>query len=82
MTRVCAVLQARLVSAQERAYAEVTIPAGLGLDSGHYKWRQNQSHVEAYVRLPGAGAAAAKKASGAPLQCGGQACLWSSLAAP
>ena len=28
------------------------MPADLGVDCGNYKWRQNQSCVEVFVRMP------------------------------
>jgi hypothetical protein len=29
------------------------VPAGMGLEATRFKWRQNLSHVEVFVRLPG-----------------------------
>ena len=43
---------ARQALLQGKAYAALTVPLSLGLDCGHYKWRQNQSHVEVFVPLP------------------------------
>jgi hypothetical protein len=44
---------ARQALLQGKAYTAITVPPSLGLDCGHYKWRQNQSHVEIFVSLPG-----------------------------
>lgn len=30
----------------------IDVPRDLGLDCGHYKWRQSQSHVEVFLPLP------------------------------
>eukprot|EP00242_Pyramimonas_sp_CCMP2087_P015836 CAMPEP_0198211372 /NCGR_PEP_ID=MMETSP1445-20131203/23451_1 /TAXON_ID=36898 /ORGANISM="Pyramimonas sp., Strain CCMP2087" /LENGTH=300 /DNA_ID=CAMNT_0043885617 /DNA_START=459 /DNA_END=1360 /DNA_ORIENTATION=+ len=37
---------------EEKYWAEVEIPEKLGLQCPKYKWRQNQSYVEVFVRLP------------------------------
>jgi hypothetical protein len=39
-------------SGSDRAWRELQVPAGLGLASTRFKWRQNLSHVEVFVRLP------------------------------
>ncbi|WIA36527.1 hypothetical protein OEZ86_007821 [Tetradesmus obliquus] len=41
------------VSSTDRGWQEITIPEGLGLAATRFKWRQNLSHVEVFVRLPG-----------------------------
>ena len=41
------------VSSTDRAWQEITVPEGLGLAATRFKWRQNLSHVEVFVRLPG-----------------------------
>lgn len=45
-------LDARLLSTQELAWKALAVPQDLGVDCQTYKWRQNQSHVELYVKLP------------------------------
>lgn len=40
------------MSSTERAWAEVQLPEGLGLDCGRYKYVQNQTFVEVYVHIP------------------------------
>lgn len=40
------------MSATDAAWLSVTIPEGMGLEFNKYKWRQNLSHVEVYVKLP------------------------------
>jgi hypothetical protein len=40
-------------SSSDRAWQEIQVPAGLGLEATRFKWRQNLSHVEVFVRLPG-----------------------------
>ena len=51
---VCCAVQLRLTSSQDKAWQAHSIPPGLGMECarGTYKWRQNQSHVEVFVRLP------------------------------
>ena len=35
-----------------RAWEGIRVADGLGLDCGHYKWQQNQSHVDVAVLIP------------------------------
>ena len=44
--------QARQHSRQQRAWLQIEVPPGLGLDCDRYKWLQNQSYVEVFFRLP------------------------------
>ena len=44
--------QARQQSRRQRAWLQLEIPPGLGLDCERYKWAQSQSHVEVFFRLP------------------------------
>ena len=39
-------------TAQDALWADLVVPPGLGLECSRYKWRQNQSHVEVFVRVP------------------------------
>jgi hypothetical protein len=52
------------MSAQDSAWAGVAIPDGLGLEVPRYKFLQNQSHVQAFLRLPSAAAAKKVRAPG------------------
>lgn len=40
------------MTARDVAWDSLTIPAGMGLAGTGYKWRQNLSHVEVFVKLP------------------------------
>lgn len=48
--------EARLLAARaddgDVAWLEIDVPRELGLELDRYKWRQNQSFVEVFVRLP------------------------------
>ena len=44
--------QARALSRQQRAWLQVALAPGLGLDCGRSKWTQRQSHVEVFFPLP------------------------------
>ena len=48
--------EARLLAARaddgDVAWLEIAVPRELGLELDRYKWRQNQSFVEEFVRLP------------------------------
>ncbi|KAF6254870.1 hypothetical protein COO60DRAFT_1641961 [Scenedesmus sp. NREL 46B-D3] len=44
--------EAAPISGIDRAWQEIQVPAGLGLTATRFKWRQNLSHVEVFVRLP------------------------------
>lgn len=35
------------------SFGTIDVPKDMGINCGYYKWRQNQSHVEVYVPLPG-----------------------------
>ncbi len=50
---VSATAQSRQWTPDQKLWRQIEVPAGLGLDCDNYKWRQNQSHVEVFVRLPG-----------------------------
>ena len=50
--RPCVGAQARQHSRQQRAWLQIEVPPGLGLDCDRYKWLQNQSYVEVFFRLP------------------------------
>ena len=45
-------MQARLACSRTRAWEEISLPADMGMDCGHYKWYQNQSFVELAFPLP------------------------------
>ncbi len=45
-------LQARHSLRHALEWQRVDVPADLGVDCGNYKWRQNQSCVEVFVRMP------------------------------
>ena len=45
-------VQARLTCSRTRAWEEISLPADMGMDCGHYKWYQNQSFVELALPLP------------------------------
>ena len=52
-SKVCAMwVQARLTCSRTRAWEEISLPADMGMDCGHYKWYQNQSFVELALPLP------------------------------
>jgi hypothetical protein len=36
----------------QKVWEDIDVPQDLGLTFTHYKWRQNLSHVELFVRLP------------------------------
>lgn len=42
----------RKLTRDDRVWNEIDMPDQLSTDCGSYKWRQNQSHVEIFVRLP------------------------------
>ncbi|KAG2496941.1 hypothetical protein HYH03_004947 [Edaphochlamys debaryana] len=44
--------KARLMSRQDKAWEEIQIEPGMGLECAGYKWRQTQSHVHVFLRLP------------------------------
>lgn len=44
--------QLLLESTQDRAWQDACVPPGLGLECARYKWRQSQSRVEVFLRLP------------------------------
>jgi hypothetical protein len=48
------------MTAQDGAWADIAVPPGLGLEGPRYKFAQNLSHVQAFLRLPPAAAAAKK----------------------
>ena len=37
---------------EDKVWSQIHMPDQLSTDCGSYKWRQNQSHVEVFVRLP------------------------------
>eukprot|EP00884_Botryococcus_braunii_P002800 jgi/Botrbrau1/12520/Bobra.0169s0062.1 len=39
-------------SSTDKAWTEIQPPEGLGLDCGQYKFIQNQTFVEVYIRIP------------------------------
>mmetsp|Transcript_27506 Transcript_27506/g.52351 ORF Transcript_27506/g.52351 Transcript_27506/m.52351 type:complete len:300 (+) Transcript_27506:194-1093(+) len=45
-------LEQMTVCKEDQLWAEIDIPADMGLECSRYKWRQNQSHVNIYVQLP------------------------------
>ena len=45
-------MQARAEDRGAKAWQDVAVPPGMGLDCGHYKWSQTQTHVEVAVRIP------------------------------
>eukprot|EP00879_Flechtneria_rotunda_P030107 GHRR01032670.1.p1 GENE.GHRR01032670.1~~GHRR01032670.1.p1 ORF type:complete len:112 (-),score=41.62 GHRR01032670.1:534-830(-) len=44
--------QAGPITAADKAWAEIMVPEGLGLTATGFKWKQNLSHVDVFVRLP------------------------------
>eukprot|EP00878_Enallax_costatus_P046281 GHUV01056063.1.p1 GENE.GHUV01056063.1~~GHUV01056063.1.p1 ORF type:complete len:118 (-),score=31.36 GHUV01056063.1:27-380(-) len=40
------------IPARDEPWDSLVIPEGTGLSSTGYKWRQNLSHVEVFVKLP------------------------------
>lgn len=42
----------RVPTPTDRAWAEIGVAEGLGLDCGAYKWSQTQAQVEVFIRLP------------------------------
>ena len=56
MRKMRAAEEARLLAARDArddvAWLDIAIPEKLGLELERYKWRQNQSFVEVFVKLP------------------------------
>lgn len=48
----CAPPQSRRSTPQQKVWQQIEVPADMGLDCDNYKWRQNQTHVEVFARLP------------------------------
>lgn len=47
-----AALQERKLTRDQKLWQQIELPEDLGVDCDGYKWRQNQSHVEVFVKLP------------------------------
>ena len=45
-------MQSRRLTPEQRTWRQIEVPPGMGLDCDNYKWRQSQSHLELFVRLP------------------------------
>ena len=56
MRKMRAAEEARMLAAREDtedvAWLDIKVPDKLGLEFERYKWRQNQSFVEVFVKLP------------------------------
>lgn len=44
--------QSRRWTPDQKVWRQIEIPDDMGVDCDGYKWRQNQTHVEIFVRLP------------------------------
>lgn len=44
--------QERRLTRDQKIWAQIELPNELGVDCDGYKWRQSQSHVEVFVKLP------------------------------
>lgn len=51
-TQICPCPQSRRWTPQQKVWRQIEVPHDMGLDCDNYKWRQNQTHVEVFVRLP------------------------------